>query len=120
MPKTIPCTPWVNASVSDGCKWEYEVTFTEKRGGNATIERIGRRYVDTKGKVWTSGDGEWFDYTIDVPAKGSATYDSWVRTYPSGDPPDLRGATLKVSYSGTDESGRKFSGSVAAKLARSP
>jgi hypothetical protein len=75
--------------------------------------------VDTRGRVWTVGGEEWSDETIDVPPQGSATYDSWVRTT-NGDSPDLRGGTVKVSYSGTDETGHSFSGSVTAKLAKSP
>jgi hypothetical protein len=115
MPKTIPCTLWE----PNGCEWDFEVTFTEERGVDATIEKIGRVFVDTKGRVWTVGGDEWSDVTIDVPALGSDTYDSWARTT-NGDSPDLRGGTVKVSYSGTDASGHAFSGSVTAKLARSP
>jgi hypothetical protein len=54
-----------------------------------------------------------------VPEKGSNTYSSWVRTT-AGSSPDLRGATVKISYSGVDANGNRFSGSVSAKLASSP
>jgi hypothetical protein len=95
------------------------VTFTEKNGVSATIQRIGRRFVDTSGHVWIVGSSEWNDETIRISAKGRNSYSSWVRTLAGGSP-DLRGGTVIVSYSGTDAKGNAFSGSVSAKLAWSP
>jgi hypothetical protein len=113
MPDVIPCDPWGE----EGCRWDFMVTFTEGKGIAATIEQIGRRYIDVRGGVWISNSGEWFDKTIEVPAGGSATYDSWVRTKHDSDG-DLRGGTVVVSYKGIDERGNAFSGSVSASLAR--
>jgi hypothetical protein len=95
------------------------VTFTEKNGVTATIDRMGRRYIQPDGDVWVSGSGEWFDKTVVMNAHGSNTYSSWVRTTNGGDS-DLRGGTLVVSYSGSDENGYTFSGSVSAKFASAP
>ena len=112
MPDTIPCTPWG----SDGCRWNFTVTFTEGNGVPATIERIGRRYIERDGDVWISQYGEWHDTTIQIPGRGTNTYSSWVRTRFDSDK-DLRGATVKVGFSGRDANGYTFSGSVSAKLA---
>ncbi|MBU0492941.1 MAG: hypothetical protein KKA73_29020 [Chloroflexi bacterium] len=114
MPDPIPCTKW-----NTGCQWNFTATFTEKNGVSATIKRIGRRFVDTNGHVWTVGSSEWHDETIYIPAKGNNSYSSWVRTL-AGEDPDLRGGTVTVSYSGVDAKGNAFSGSVSAKLAWSP
>jgi len=114
LPEIIPCTPWG----SDGCIWNYKVAFTEANGVPATIERIGRRFNDTKGKIWTVGSSEWSDTTIVIPGRGSNTYSSWVRTR-SGSDPDLRNGAVKVSFSGHDANGHPFSGSVSAHLASS-
>ncbi len=115
LPSVIPCTKWGD----NGCQWDYTVTFTEKNGVPATIDRMGRRYIQTDGDVWVSGSGEWFDKTIAMNANGSNTYSSWVRTT-NGCDSDLRGGTLVVSYSGYDENGYTFSGSVSAKFAYAP
>jgi hypothetical protein len=115
LPDPVPCSPWGE----DGCQWNFTVTFTEQNGVPATVQRIGKRYVDTKGAVWTATSGEWHDKTIAIPAQGTGSYSSWVRTQ-AGSAPDLRGGTVRVSYSGIDENGFQFSGSVSATLARSP
>jgi hypothetical protein len=112
MPDTIPCTPWG----SDGCRWDFRVTFTEVNGVPATIERIGQRYADTRGGIWVVGSAEWFDRTIKIPGRGSNTYSSWVRTLFNSDA-DLRGGTVTIGFSGYDANGNSFSGSVSAKLA---
>ena len=115
LPDTIPCTPWEN----DGCIWNYKVTFTETNGVPATVERIGRRYIDTHGKIWAAESGEWFDKTIVIPGHGSNTYSSWVRTR-FEDEGDLRGGIVKVSFTGRDANGNPFSGNVSAHLASPP
>jgi len=115
IPDPVPCTSWG----TEGCQWNFTVTFTEENGISATIVRIGRRFIDTKGKVWTVGMDEWHDETIIIPAKGSNSYNSWVRTR-AGSDPDLRGGTVVVSYSGIDAKGNDFRGSVSSTLARSP
>lgn len=88
-------------------------------GISATIERIGQRYTDTKGQVWAMGGSEWRYKTIDIPARESGTYSGFVRTRVDSDL-DLRGGTVRVSYSGVDAKGNEFSGSVSATLACSP
>lgn len=115
MPDTIPCEAWGD----DGCQWDFTVTFTEKAGTPATIERMGRRFVDVKGQEWTVGSEEWSDETIYVYSYGSNTYSSWVRTT-NGEDPDLRGGTVIVSWEGTDDYGNSFSGSTSATLASAP
>ena len=118
LPDSIPCM-----SIGEGaCEWSYVVTFTNESGTNGTIGQIGRRYVDVNGDVWWSESGEWHDEVIVVWAHGSETYDSWVRTYGTGDPgdPDLRGGTLIVSWKGKDSLGNAFSGSVSSHLEAEP
>lgn len=118
LPSSIPCL-----SIGDGaCEWSYSVEFYNEGGTNGTIGQIGRRYVDTNGDVWWSESGEWHDEVIVVWAYGTEYYDSWVRTYGTGDPndPDLRGATLIVSWKGEDAQGNAFSGSVSALLEAEP
>lgn len=110
LPGAIPCDP-----SGDGCDWEYEVTFTETNGLAVTVQRIGRRYVDLRGSVWASESGEWHDETIEIEPYGTDTYSSWVRDG-GGDPPDLDGATLIVSWSGVDADGNPFSGEVRSTL----
>jgi len=112
IPEAIPCTPWGE----DGCKWSFAVTFTETNGISATVERIGQLYTDVRGVGWVVGASEWFDRSIQIRAKGTGQYTSWVRTK-HGTDPDLRGATARISYSGHDAKGNPFSGSVTAILA---
>ena len=95
------------------------MTFTEENGVSATILRIGRRYIDTRGHIWTADSGEWHEETIAIPPQGSNSYNSWVRTR-AGSDPDLRGGTVVVSYSGIDAKGNEIQGSVSSTLARSP
>ena len=85
-------------------------------GINATIEKMGRRYIDRRGVVWISSTGEWWSPSIEIPGYGKDSYNSWVRTT-ARDDPDLMGGVVKVSYSGRDENGNSFSGSVTAELA---
>jgi hypothetical protein len=116
LPNTIPCKEW---SGYGSCKWDFTVTFVEKNGVPATIERIGRLFKTKNGRKYTIGTKEWHNQTILIPGGGSSKYSSWVRTTPDDDP-DLRAGTVVVSYSGVDANGYKFSGSTQAKLASSP
>jgi hypothetical protein len=115
IPDPIPCSPWGE----DGCKWTYAVKFNETNGVAATIERIGQRYRDTGGTVWVVGADEWFDRVIKIRPRGSGVYSTWVRTK-HGDPPDLRGGRVTISWSGQDAKGNHFSGSISATLSEAP
>ena len=114
---TDPVIP--NAWGDDGCQWNYTITFTESNGVKATIESLGRRYIDAQGGSWISEKGEWFDKTIVIPASGSNTYSSWVRTK-NGARPDFRSGFLVIKYKGHDINGNAFSGEVRAKLGPEP
>ncbi len=112
VPRSIAPTAWGE----NGCRWDYTVTFTETNGVEATIERLGRIYLDIQGVQWTVGAAEWFDKIIIIPPGGSSKYSSWVRTT-NDSTPDLRSATVTVSFTGHDANGNAFSGRVQARLA---
>ena len=118
LPDSIPCD-----SMGEGsCEWNWTITFTNESGTNGTIGQIGRRYVDVNGQEWISESGEWQTEEIVVWAYSTNSYSSWVRTYGDHGPdePDLRGATLIVSWKGQDSQGNAFSGSTTAVLAAGP
>jgi hypothetical protein len=108
----IPCERWDE----DGCIWHYTVIFKEMNGVNATIEEMGRRYIDRRGVAWISSSGEFWSTDMEILGYGQDSYSSWVRTT-AGGTTDLMGGVVKVSYSGKDENGNPFSGSVTAELA---
>ena len=111
---TIPDT--IVASRSGDClKWDFSVTFSCEGGTNTTIERIGRKYVDRRGGIWTSSSGEWHSEAIIVPTHGGIQYSSWVRQC-DGDM-DLRGGSVIVGFSGQNAKGSAFEGQVTARLA---
>lgn len=110
----IPCTSWGD----DGLKWDFTVTFAESNGVPATVEWLQRIYTDKDGARWSS-DFEGFKKIIAISGGGSNTYSSWVRIR-FGEPPDLRGANLTVSWSGHDAKGNSFSGSISTTLAEAP
>ena len=95
--------------------WEYTVELRETNGVRATVERIGRRYVDTGGTSWVGGGEEYFSKTIAVPAYGTATYSSWVRTKPE-DEPNLENGTAILTFKGVDANGNAFTALVSVKL----
>lgn len=106
----IPYHPWDN----DG--WEYACTvkFVETRGVSANVERLKTVYTDRRGVEWSS-NSSWSSERIPIIGRGRNTYNSWVR----GDEyPDLKGGNVTVKFSGHDENGHPFSGSVSSKLAR--
>jgi hypothetical protein len=111
----IPCTPYG----TDGCRYNWKVTFTETNWLGVTIERIAVRYDERGGRAyWFSESGEWRDVSITVPAGGTATYDSWVRTDDKADSRLIIGGKLKLRYRGTDADGNAISGSLTVPLER--
>lgn len=114
---SIPSSIFCDRYEDDGCQWNHAVTFTETKGISATIESIGRRYIDRDGGVWTLyGGSGWYSTTITITAYGSYKYVNWVRTRARGNP-DLMGGTAKIGYSGHDANGNPFSGEVTSALA---
>jgi hypothetical protein len=114
LPDTIACQPQ-----GAECLWEWTVTFTEQNGTGATISRISIIYTELDGQQWTRGGGEWSSESISIHGFGSNTYDSWVRSAAGGES-ELRGATVRVGWEGTDAEGNAFSGSTTARLASGP
>ncbi len=110
LPDVIPCVP-----VGTGCRWDWEITWTETNMLGAEIQSIGRRYIDRGGRIWVSEYGEWFDETISIAPGGTGHWSSFVRTTPE-DAPNLDGGTMIVSWSGVDKEGNAFSGSAQARL----
>lgn len=104
--------PKSTATINDGdqLKWDYSVTFSCKGDANATIDRIGERYLDGHGETWTGSSGEWHSTDITVPTQGGIQYSSWVRKR------ELKDGTLVVGFSGRDAKGSAFEGRVTAKL----
>lgn len=113
LPDTIPCTPR-----SDGCRWTWEITFTETNALGVVIDRIGYRYIDTRGSVWILESGEWRDVTVRLAANGTASWDTWVQTLNPAERPNLQGGTVRVRWEGTDAEGNRITGSASARLAR--
>ena len=107
----VPCKPWGDT----GCIWEYNVELRETNGVGATVQRVGRRFIDTGGASWTVGTEEYMDKTIAIPAYGTAEYSSWVRTKP-GDAPHLANGTAILTFTGVDANGNAFTAQVSAKL----
>ena len=107
----LPCKPWGDT----GCTWEHNVELRETNGVSATVERIGRRYVDTGGTTWVVGEEEYFSKTIAVPAYGTAAYSSRVRTKPE-DEPNLENGTAILTFKGVDANGNAFTAQVSVKL----
>jgi HEAT repeat protein len=108
----VASIPEVIAALDEGeqLKWDYSVTFSCRGDTIATIDRISRRYVDTRGETWTSSGGEWESDDITVPTQGGVQYSSWVRKR------ELRDGTLVIGFSGRDAKGSAFEGRVTAKL----
>lgn len=110
-PESIPCTPR-----SDGCRWNWEITFTETNALTVIIERLGIRYTDRRGAVWVSQSGEWRDVSIIIPALGTKTWDSWVQSLDPDSEGNLQGATLQVRWEGTDGEGNSITGRARVSL----
>ena len=110
-PDSIPCTPR-----SEGCRWSWEITFTETNTLAVTIERLGIRYTDRRGSVWVSQSGEWRTVSIVVPPLGTRTWDSWVQSLDPDSEGNLQGATLQVRWEGTDAEGNSISGRARVTL----
>jgi len=113
LPDPIPYQSWGN----DGWRYDYTVTFSETRGVSAKVERLKRVYRDRRGAQWSTYSERGtrgFNKIIPIRARGSNRYSSWVRGTVK---PDLRGGTVTVTFSGQDENGHAFSGSVSSKLA---
>ena len=109
----IPYQSWGN----DGWKYDYTVTFSETRGVSAKVEWLKRVYWDRRGAQWSTGGGRGtggFKKIIPIRVRGKNRYSSWVRGTVN---PDLRGGTVTVRFSGHDENGHAFSGSISSKLA---
>ena len=110
-PESIPCT-----RRGDGCRWYWEITFTETNALWVTIDRLGIRYTDRRGTTWVSQSGEWRSVTIGVPPLGSARWDSWVQSLDPDSEGNLQGATLQVRWEGTDAEGNAISGRARVTL----
>ncbi len=111
----IPCTPWGTS----GCRYNWEVTFTQTNWLQVTIDRIAIRYDERGGRAyWFSKSGEWRDVNIVIPAGGTASYDNWVRTTSEADSRLIIGGRLKFRYRGTDADGNSVSGWVTVRLER--
>lgn len=108
MPDSIRYRSWIR----DGWRYNYTVTFTESQGVSANVEWLKRVYTDRYGAKWSSDWG--FNTTIVIEAHGKNSYSSWVRGTVK---PDLKGGIVTVSFSGHDENGHAFSGSISSKLA---
>ena len=114
-PDLIPCTP----QGTEGCRYDWVATFTETNWLDVTIERIAVRYVERGGRAyWFNSSGEWSDVHIIIPASGSATYDSWVRTDSEADSRLIIGGKLKLRWEGRDAEGNSLSGSLTVPLER--
>ena len=109
MTNPITYHPWDN----DGWEYDYTVRFAETQGVPANVERVKKVYTDRRGVEW-SANSSWSSVRIPIRGRGRNTYNSWVR----GDEyPDLKGGAVTVTFSGHDENGHPFSGSVSSKLA---
>jgi hypothetical protein len=115
LPETIPCQPWNSGE----CLWEWTITFTNDGSVDGTIERISIQYIEPDGTTWIRQGGEWSTEDILVSWYGAASYDSWAGS-DAGSEGELRGATLRVGWEGTDALGNSFSGSTTALLATGP
>jgi len=111
----IPCTSFS----TNGCRYNWKVTFTETAWLGVTIERIAIRYDERGGRAyWYSESGEWRDVNVVIPAGGTASYDGGVQTTDDSDMRLIMGGRLKLRYQGTDADGNSISGSASAQLER--
>lgn len=113
LPKTIPCTPWE----TNGCRWNFTATIKSENGIGGRIERFRKVFYTSKGAAYAGVTSKgWDSHLTIIPADGSASYSSWVRTK-AGSVPDLRNGRVELYYEGYDDHGYKFSGTVKAMLA---
>ncbi len=111
----IPCTPYSG----NGCRYNWEVTFTQTNWLQVTIDRVAIRYYVRSGRsYWYSTSGEWRDVSIIIPAGGTASYDGSVRTAEDDDMRLIIGGRLTFRYRGTDADGNSISGQVTVRLER--
>ncbi|MBN1202863.1 MAG: hypothetical protein JXJ20_13525 [Anaerolineae bacterium] len=109
LPESIPCT-------KDGsrCRYDIVIEFWDLSGVGAQVEDLRLRYIDRDGGVWVGGAGisARYDDPLEIPASGSAVFDTWVRTEDK-----LMGGSIRVLYEGHDANGNPFSGELTAALA---
>lgn len=122
--QVIPCSSWEGHP--KGCLWNYTVTFRNTSSVPFTIQRLRVYYRDRSGNFLYGEHTQagWFDYDRSLPAHGTASYSSWVRTDPTiisySNPirQDLAGGTIYISYEGRDTLGHTITGSITAELAK--
>ena len=118
MPETISGKNLKNGEwyVVGGWRYDFTVTFTEKRGISAIIEKIRIHYTDKEGSRWYSSPYS-YSYAIKtnviIKGRGNNSYSNWISGTKD---PDLRGGAVIINYSGHDANGHAFSGSASSKL----
>jgi hypothetical protein len=104
---------------SNGCDYRVVITFTESNALEATINRVGVRWIERSGnRWWILRSGEFDDVDIVIAPNGTATY--VVTMFADSDSRERRilGGKVRIRYNGIDAEGNRFSGDKTSKLER--
>ena len=115
--EVIPC----RTAGNNGCDYRVVITFTESNTLEATVNRLGVRWIERSGnRWWINQTGEFQDVTVVIGADGTVTHTLFFFTDADDRQRRVMGGRVRIRYNGTDAEGNRFRGDISARLERPP
>ena len=115
IPDLIECIP----AGRNGCDYRVTVTFEESNTLEATVERVGIRWIErARNSWWIARDGEFEAVEIVIPADGVWTQTVFIFVDADSRHRRIMGGRVRIRFNGTDAESNKFKGELTARLER--